>query len=355
MIPYKLFDWIPGIISYSSFSANPRAIQILEEEPDSINWSQLSTNPAAIHLLEKNLDKINWALLSRNPAAIHLLEKNLDKIDWSELSGNPAAIHLLDKHPDDIIWSILCGNTSPDVSIMFEKYIHKRKYFDWHKLSKNPHAMSIIEFEWQVTNAASWFLKWLCCFSGEIYCKIDWDALCANTNPKAIQMLEENFDKINWKIMSSNPAAIHLIERYPEKIHWSELSSNTAAGAMRLLENHLQHTTRFQYFVNWHHLSKNPQAVPILEKYPEQICWFSISQNPNPAAIPLIKNQCKTNRQIYAYTYWFNLSENPNIFTYDYEKMLQSKLPIHKEIIQNRFHPRNLDKFEGWGFPCDFT
>ena len=44
-----------------------------------IDWDYLSSNPKAIFLLEQNPDKINWMRLSSNPNAIHLLEKNYDK------------------------------------------------------------------------------------------------------------------------------------------------------------------------------------------------------------------------------------------------------------------------------------
>jgi hypothetical protein len=42
---------------------------------------------------------------------------------------------------------------------------------------------------------------------------------------------------------------------------------------------------------------------------------------------------------------WVALSSNPSIFEYDYKAM---KRPFTEELMQNRFHPRNIDKFEGW-------
>ena len=41
--------------------------------------------------------------------------------------------------------------------------------------------------------------------------------------------------------------------------------------------------------------------------------------------------------------------KNPNIFTYDYEQMKDTKNRLHEELIRNQFHPMNIDKFEGWG------
>jgi hypothetical protein len=43
------------------------------------------------------------------------------------------------------------------------------------------------------------------------------------------------------------------------------------------------------------------------------------------------------------------LSRNPAIFTYDYTQIANHRWPINKEIIQNRFHPKNMKYFSGWG------
>lgn len=44
---------------------------------------------------------------------------------------------------------------------------------------------------------------------------------------------------------------------------------------------------------------------------------------------------------------WDQLSMNPGIFVYDYTKMSR---PFTEELMQNRFHPKNMDKFEQWGY-----
>ena len=48
------------------------------------------------------------------------------------------------------------------------------------------------------------------------------------------------FDGLNWSMLSRNSNAIHLLEQNPEKI-------------------------------NWDTLSENPNAIRLLEKYPEKI------------------------------------------------------------------------------------
>jgi hypothetical protein len=41
------------------------------------------------------------------------------------------------------------------------------------------------------------------------------------------------------------------------------------------------------------------------------------------------------------------LSSNTSIFEYDYKNMVR---PFTEELMANRFHPSNIDKFEDWGF-----
>ena len=49
----------------------------------------LSANPNAINLLEQNTDKIEWEWLAKNTNGIKLLEQNEDKIHWGNFSKNP--------------------------------------------------------------------------------------------------------------------------------------------------------------------------------------------------------------------------------------------------------------------------
>ena len=99
----------------------------------------------------------------------------------------------------------------------------------------------------------------------------------------------------------------------------------------------------------WGNLSLNPNAIPTLEQNPELIDWYRLSENPN--AIPLLEqNQDKI--------CWFAFSHNPSIFEYDYEAMRLRMKPMAEELMANRFHPRNFDKWIGWGFDefreCEF-
>ena len=75
----------------------------------------------------------------------------------------------------------------------------------------------------------------------------------------------------------------------------------------------------------------------------DKLDWNLLCLNPSPGAIQLLaENPDKI--------YWNWLSTNPSIFVYDYEKIEKDFIPLRKSIIENRFHPKNIDKFNGWGF-----
>lgn len=163
-IPKKMFDSLDDIekINWAklSASAEPKVIQLLEENPTKIIWYTLSANPNAIKLLEKefknNPTKINWPQLSSNSKAIKILEKELKKnpenIGWYQLSKNPEAISILDKNMDKIIWSQFSENPNAGEllklkdRVEYEGKLPQKKYnqltnyskLNWISLSKNP-------------------------------------------------------------------------------------------------------------------------------------------------------------------------------------------------------------------------
>ena len=96
--------------------------------------------------------------------------------------------------------------------------------------------------------------------------------------------------------------------------------------------------------LNWDCLSENPAAIHLLEQNPDKIDWDCLSSN--PAAIHLISEALEQNPNKIN---WIELSRNPAIFIYDYKQIAEHRWPINKEIIQNRFHPKNMKYFSGWG------
>ena len=68
--------------------------------------------------------------------------------------------------------------------------------------------------------------------------------------------------------------------------------------------------------LNWHHLSKNPAAIHLLEQNQDKIVWNI-------------------------------LSKNPAIFTYDYDKIKEhmETTGIKDELIAYYYRPENIHKF----------
>ena len=71
----KLLDWIKlNWLDWNVLSANPNAIDLLEENKHKIDWYELSANPNGIKLLNQHRDKINVPQLCSNPNGTYLLK-----------------------------------------------------------------------------------------------------------------------------------------------------------------------------------------------------------------------------------------------------------------------------------------
>jgi hypothetical protein len=87
------------------------------------------------------------------------------------------------------------------------------------------------------------------------YC-INWETILENPNPKAVEIIEKNLDKIyedDWPLLSGNPAAVHIFEK-PENLN---------------------------KVYDWGYLSKNPKAMHILVNNWEKVDWVTFSRNPS--------------------------------------------------------------------------
>ena len=285
-----------GKAEWSFLSRQSYAIHFLERHQDKIIWNELSGNPAALHLLRQNMEKINWNIISGNSGAIPLLEENINKINWTFASLNINAIHLLENNLDkDVDWKYISSNINAIPII--EKNMDK---VDFQYLSSNINAVHLFDkyiLELNIYNLAS------------------------NLNPNVIPILEKHLTTLLqikrwnaitvWRYISQNPNAMPLIDKNIDKVNWHALMSNTNKQAIELLKQNLRKVVDILYVwgcneilhnpsaisiieqrldtltdVDWIILSSNPEAIPILEKNVDKVCWFSVCRNPN--AIPLI-------------------------------------------------------------------
>ena len=292
-IEFLLLDKNIDFIKWLEFSRNPcdAAIQFLKDNPDYIDWGGLSanTNPKAIPLIKKKIkeenqlyelspteyakleDKIRWRALSANPKAIPLIITKikegirLDDIDWDALSKNPAIFFAFKRNIEaksKIVARILSNSlvsTKTKITDLSDD-LHKKIIVDlktisknilrdgipvdklnWNYLSANPNAIDLLRermnFEKKLTEEEYKNLPY----------QINWSALCTNSDPEAIKLLslEENYDKIDWLMLSDNPNAIKLLEKrvkyqlllngdelnglsIHKRISWQKISTNPA-------------------------------------------------------------------------------------------------------------------------------
>lgn len=350
---YELRYWIPrDRLNYNSLSLNPNAVGILGKQCFFINWKYFSANPYAIDILEKNINRLNWCYLSKNKNAIHILKQKPSKINWFYISANPNAIEIIEQYLNvydlmsskidkyqmneiykncGINWMYLSGNINAIDIITKPQYYDN---IDWHYLSKNKNAIDFLNKPDNIKN-------------------INWTTLCMNTNPKVMELLNNNYDKICWKILSTNKNAIDLLLDNMDKINWSYFCLNTNTIAIKILKyiinkqnnknnNHCsmfdknelsikyendicelfdQHKINCMSInINWCHLSSNPSAIDILVKNYDKISWKHLIIN--EYTIFLLENKLfelgnYTSQQIFLNNLnWNALSMNPIIFNY---------------------------------------
>ena len=82
-----------------------------------------------------------------------------------------------------------------------------------------------------------------------------------NSNINKVYLIEDNVELIRLysPYLSRYPNALHLLESYPDMIDWENLSRNP--GALHLLEPVIQNSD----IIDWEDLSSNPEALNLLE------------------------------------------------------------------------------------------
>ncbi len=104
------------------------------------------------------------------------------------------------------------------------------------------------------------------------------------------------------------------------------------------------------YFVSEPKLVKRSRPCTLNEgnlwlQSQDKIDWSEMSKYPSPSVDNLHEQiECKID--------WSMLSSShgPFIFEYDYEAIQTHFRLILQGIIQNRFHPKNIKYFAGWGY-----
>jgi hypothetical protein len=245
----------------------------------------LCFNENAINLIKRisKSFRVDWEMLCQNENAIPILEQltnnfttNLDDVDWYKLCSNENAIPIIEQK--------LNSTNENDLFI--------REHIDWFGLCENPNAIDFIS---------------RCCNNEQYKNKLQWSSICSNPNPKAIDLIQQNSDKIVWYALSQNPNAIDILNDHFDKIRWDELCANTNPKAFDLLERFTNNFTTNLDKLDWRKLSNNHFVVKLYEKYWEnvkhKIDWQLVSWNKHALDI-IDQNRDKID--------WLFLCSNPN-------------------------------------------
>jgi hypothetical protein len=295
LLEFKLVEWInvSEILKCAELSSNKNAIELLSkpENIKYINYKNLSKNinPEAFLLIKNKI--IQEKKLSKTQ-----YEKLDDKISWYDLSENPIAVEILelDIYKNDISWEAICNNTNPKVLKLIEKKIKEDPdELDWEELSSNPIAIKLLKK-----------------YSNDI----DYSGLSANSSDEAIQLLQKKPKEIDLAMLSANtnPKALKLLkkllEKNPEKLKdWTNLSKNPLPEAIQILKDNF---TKIEW--GWLSYNSSDEAIQLLKDNRNKISWNMLSANTNPKALELLKEERMVNPEK---IYWPYLSANPSIFT----------------------------------------
>jgi hypothetical protein len=289
-------------------------------------WFSRNSSNAAVEMMMANPALISpQIILNNNPNIEPLLEmikSQFNSQHWSQMaeSHNPAVLAFLEKHPEYIDWNWLSGNECDEAIRMLQNNQDK---IVWWICSSNASALEILKNNRD---------------------KIDWWSFCKNTNPKAIeiveQMLVEDPSKINISALSSNPNAIHIISQNLDKMDPHYLSRNPKA--MEILIEHPE-------LINFDSLLLNPSAIPYLETQIERFPIRDILRlTENPNCLPLIQKMLDADMipDDYITDLVDRLFRIKSVYDLDYQKMSKqrSKL-LYPEISNIALHQKWLDDY----------
>jgi hypothetical protein len=256
---------------------------------------------------EKVASLLSWEDLHKNPNAIDLLDSNFDHIWWESLSGNKNAGRLLAKCPDinSLSWFKLSTNESAFDYGMFDQPEILVSRTPLYGLSRNTHPKAI-DFLKQNKEFICW--EYISANSGDgvldiiidNFDKVNIGGLSGNTNPQVIQFIEENelLEQVSWKLLSANPSAVHILKQNEHLVDWYYASKNPNPEMFELFERNINK-------IDLGLISENPGAIRFIEKYLKYMDWARLSEN--PAAIHILE------QNIYKSDF-DSLSRNPAIF-----------------------------------------
>jgi len=290
---YKLRDWVDETRLTNNLSYNERAVEYLESHEHLIDNEAIFRNVNAIHIIEKKIkcDNYSW-LVNHNKNAVNFLRNNPRYINYEILCGKEHGIEFVDElinnsELEKINWFWLSKNPTAMHILNDPEYY---KYISWYDIPCNKNAAKLVENNLHMLDDY-------------------WDVICEQ--PHLISIIEQNMNKIDWKYLSRNYNAIHILEKNLNRINANQLCKNKNGFNLLLCLNHTFRNSNnyhknivFEYFDYCEINNKPFNLVRQLSEYGYTEKHMEFLQHNN---------------------YYPCLSENPNIFEYDYKRMRETR------------------------------
>ncbi|EKX31852.1 hypothetical protein GUITHDRAFT_149032 [Guillardia theta CCMP2712] len=241
----------------------------------------------------------------------------------------------------------LCLNDNPKAMIIVKNRIKQMTDKAWRYLSGNNNAADIL-----VENIDR--VDFNALKNTKIYAKIvkhkpdmiDWSVLSSKDDEDAIQLLRDNLDKVDWRVLSANKGAIDILKDNLDNVYWSELSKNE--NAIEILKAKPDKVVHDSLWFN-----NNPEAADILDvsrcdpvppltinnflkreekDLIEENAWNEICMN--PFAEKIVKDNMDNIE-------WNGISYNKSDWAYDL--LMENKKNIVYSGVLNNSNPRWSD------------
>ena len=149
--------------------------------------------------------------------------------------------------------------------------------------------------------------------------------------------------RIDWSFFSLNPNAIDYLS-LPEnkkRIDYSQLSKNTNSKALELIKAELMQNPNNPN-IDWSALSKNPEAIDILDVNRDKIKWYGLCYNTNPKAIQILKENQLEKDNGDDDIYWDDLCLNTSNEAIEFLSLPENYRYIEWDILSINTNPKAI-------------
>ena len=138
-----------------------------------------------------------------------------------------------------------------------------------------------------------------------------------------------NAKKVHKSKLSKNPLAMEYFEKYPKQINWNGMSENPSPKAIALLKQNLDK-------VNWKGVCKNPslEAMRFLANYPAKIDWDIIHDHPLLISfLEMLEEKLgpKFSKLMHKLD-WYKISKHPDVF-----RFVSTEVAFKKFVVKQSY------------------